>query len=122
MRKIHTEADAGDLAETVSRHGASGTPGRHSTTERGRRLVREYVAGLTPPAREYASAKRVLAEIGWYTPQANETVDTDVVRDVGAVLAAIRDGDAPDGYLPAVDVTRWSDSNPATWVIEVSER
>ena len=124
MRKIHTEADAADLAETVSNHGARGQgqgPG-HAVTDRGRRLVRAYVDQLDAPAREYASAKRVLAEVGWYCPQENETVDSDVVRDVGATLAAIRDGATSNVWLSHVDVAQWGDSNPTTWIIEVAER
>lgn len=121
MRKIHTEADAGDLAETMSNHAARGDGPGHAVTDRGRQLVREYVAQIDAPAREFASAKRVLVEVGYYCPQENETVDSDAVRDVGTTLAAIRDGETSNLFFSGVSVEAWSDSTPTTWIIEVSE-
>jgi len=119
MRERTIGVSASDMAETVSNHGSTGHSPGHSMTERGREIVREYVNGLDAPAREYASAKRVLAEVGHYHPQENETPDRGATRDVGVVLAAIRDGETAGTYLPHVSVERWSDSKPATWIIEV---
>lgn len=93
-----------------------------NTTERGRRIVREFAAALGAGGDAIVRARRVLREAG--VVAADESPDAADGRQVGAVLGCIERGDIdPEReLLAALDVDRWhEDSNKCIWRVRVPD-
>jgi len=117
-------ADAKALADMIDNYNAASGDG---TTSRGRRLVREYIESIVAdaPTREYLTSRGLLIEIGRHHPRA-KSASSDVpqlAREVGTVLASMRDDDLLVPLVADLDVDIsvgvWSEATPKTWSIEV---
>lgn len=108
-----------EVLEHIGRLNPNDEP-NDNTTERGRRIVREFADELGPGGEMIVQSKRILREVG-VVPH-DGSADAQDSRRVGSVMGCIDKGLIDDPALAQLEVTRWKEtSEVATWKISVPE-
>jgi len=91
-----------------------------NTTERGRRIVREFADDLGPGEEMIVQSKRIIREVGIVS--GGDSPDPQDSRRVGSVMGCINKGIIDDAALAQLDVTKWKEtSEVATWCVRVPD-
>ena len=108
-----------EVLEHIGRLNPNDEP-NDNTTERGRRIVREFADELGPGGEMIVQSKRILREVG-VVPH-DGSADAQDSRRVGSVMGCINKGLIDDAALAQLKVTRWKEtSEVATWKVRVPD-
>ena len=108
-----------EVLEHIGRLNPNDEP-NDNTTERGRRIVREFADELGPGGEMIVQSKRILREVG-VVPR-DGSADAQDSRRVGSVMGCINKGLIDDPALAQLEVTRWKEtSEVATWKVRVPD-
>lgn len=91
-----------------------------NTTERGRRIVREFADEVGAGGEMIVQSKRIIREVGIVS--GGGSPDPQDSRRVGSVMGCINKGIIDDAALAQLDVTKWKEtSEVATWKVRVPD-